>query len=103
MIINHLIRRTTLYIGSQPKNSLKQRGLIVAGSFTCIYGCVKLASCDALSTDTENENKNIKPVNKSLGRLNGVYTDHILHSSLFRFGRAAYTVSDRVLIFSIKG
>ena len=92
MIINHLIRKITFNVAGTKARTT--RSIIVTSSGVGIYGFVKWASCDATSNNVDVDKR--LAANGSLEWLHDVYTEQILHSSMFRFGRAAYTVSIRV-------
>lgn len=94
MVINHLVRRITFNVAGT-KSRRTARGIIVTSAGVGIYGFVKWASCDTAS----NVNIDKRLANGPLEWLHDVYTEQILHSSVFRFGRAAYTVSIILLVF----
>ena len=98
MVIIHSLRRITFNAGIKPGTKsgrvLKQGGLIVAASSCAgIYGFVKWASCDS-NVDLKGQNKDNGLASGPMQRLQDVYKEQIIHSSMFRFGRAAYTVSN---------
>lgn len=90
MIINTLVRRTRL----------SKRTLSGGFTLTCgAAGWVTWCACDAAGSNLDGRSKvygegrsSGDVVKRSLGWFYEVYDEKVVHSSLFRFGRAAYVV-----------
>ena len=101
MVINYLARRTITQFAqrrvySTPRRDLvvASRRLVVAGSSGLLVsaGLLTWSRCDN-GKSLSKEKTVVSSVNEAADWVHDLYVEQILHSSLFRFGRAAYAVS----------
>jgi len=89
------LRRTLNAYSHVPHKPYVNKGLAIGTSGL-------LLSCCSCESETENQRLGKEyvvngdkdgTIQKAFGWMHDKYDDHVVHSSLFRFGRAAYAVS----------